>query len=506
MASQADKEKTKEILLKVGQHLKGTEGGSRFVVVRCANLEEVQTVAGLLPRAFPKIRWASVPVAIHGLEPSLEKAAEVASAGKAIPILYTLTGEDTDRCLDAGEAKVLEARAAELKLLSLPIVLVVLAPSVRVLVQNAPVLWEGKGGYLAWPSEPPEVLQQDDGAIGTPHLDDGEEPPPPEETRKVLEQLEGDSAADYLIAVSERYLQTGSLEQARMFLLRAVQIYSETANLKGMAMAYHLLGVEGEGRGDYDTAIEWFDQAIDNRRILDDQEGLSESFGHKGYSHYLKGEYERATRAFDEAIKIDEELGLKSRVSAGYRKIAMVMELKGDYHSAEELYNRSLVIEEELGNPKGMARVYHHLGRLKEESGSYDEAVTYHTSSVELKEQEGDTMGLATSNHQLGNLALKKGEFEEAIAFYEKALDQEREIGDRQGLARTGAQLGLAFRETGQIEKALYNLVKAYRLLQKLRSPLASEVLGKVEEIQDLVTVEVFNKILREASLSTSVQ
>ncbi len=506
MAAPADKEKTKEILLKVGQHLKGGDGGSRLVVVRCANLEEVQTVAGLLPRAFPKIRWASVPVAIHGLEPSLEKAVEVAKAGKAIPILYTLTGEDTDRCLDSADAVVLETRARELKLTSLPIVLVVLSPSVRVLVQHAPDLWNGKGGYLAWPSEPPELAEQGGEAEQAPYLEDGEEPPPPEETRKVLEQMEGDPAADYLVTVSERYLQVGQLEQARMFLLRSVQIYSETANLKGMASSYHLLGVEAEGRGDYDTAIEWFDQAIDNRRILDDQEGLSESFGHKGYSHYLKGEYDWATRAFDDAIKIDEELGLKSRVSAGYRKIAMVMELKRDLHSAEELYNRSLVMEEELGNPKGMARVYHHLGRLKEEAGDYDEAIAYHTSSVELKEQEGDSMGLATSNHQLGNLALKKGEFDEAIEFYQSAMQQEEEIGDRQGLARTGAQLGLAFRETGQIEKALYNLVKAYQLLQKLRSPLASEVLGKVEEIQDLVTADVFNKILREASLSTSVQ
>lgn len=506
MPTTVDKEKTREILLKVGQHLKGAEGGSRFVVLRCANLEEVQTAAGLLPRAFPKIRWASVPVAIHGLEPSLEKAAEVAGAGRAVPILYTLTGEDTDRCVGADDAKLLEKKAAELKLTSLPIVLVVLSPSVRVLVQNAPELWENKGGYLAWPTEPPEIGHVEEEAGRSPLLDDGEEPPPPEETRKVLEQLQGDSAADYLIAVSERYLQIGQLEQARMFLLRAVQIYSETASLKGMAQGYHLLGVEGEGRGDYDTAIEWFDQAIDNRRILDDQEGLSESFGHKGHSHYLKGEYDLATRAFDEAIKIDEELDLKSRASAGYRKIAMVMELKRDFHRAEELYNRSLVLEEELGNPKGMARVYHHLGRLKEEAGEYDEAIAYHTNSIELKEQEGDTMGLATSNHQLGNLALNKGEFEEAIEFYDRAMAQEKEVGDRQGLARTLAQLGLAYRETGQIEKALLNLVKAYQLLQKLRSPLASEVLGKVEEIQDLVTADVFNKILRDASLSTSVQ
>lgn len=503
MISEQLREAAKASLLKVGNCLRGSAGKSRLAVLRCANLEEFQTASAMLPRVFPRINWATINVAQHGVETAIRRAAELAQAGTSIPVVFMFPGEDTDGAMTQACAEHIELLCDDLGLPALPMVFAVLSPSIRVLVKEAPEFWGGKGEYVAWPNKPPEFEREEE-RQDAPLLNPDDEPPPPEETRKVLDQMHGEQAAEYLVNVSEMHLRSGNVEPARLFLLRSVQIYSQVADLKGMAKSYHLLGAAAQGRGDYDEAVEWFDQAIDNRRILNDERGLSDSFAAKGYAHYLRGEYDRAVRAFDDAMKLDQELNLTTRVSAGYRKMAMVFELKKDMRAAEQLYLKSLQMEEDEGNAAGKARVYHHLGRMKEEQKDFEQAMEYYSQSLALKEEAGDAGGIATSRHQLGNLCLLRGEFDDAITHYEEAIRLERETGDKQGMARSSAQLGLAYRETGQVEKALLQLLRSYQLLQRLRSPLSAEVLGKVEEIQDLVSADTFNKLLRDAATSTT--
>ncbi len=506
MSGDARKEAIKKLLASTGGILGGSGGANRLVVLRFPNVEEIQGSLKLFPRAFPRINWQGVPVRTGHLT-NLLRAATTMSDGpmRKVSVLYDFPGEVDDRIISTMAAEDLEAAAISGDLLGTSIIIAVLSPSVRILADKAPTLWTGKGGYFAWPTEV-HLPESDDSDSGHSPLDEPElsDTPTEEETRAVLADLKGREAADYLLRVARSHLDGGDSEQARLFLLRAVQIYSETANLEGMAAAYHLLGQGALQRGDHSTALEWFGQAIESFSIADDEPHMSESIAQKGYVHYLTGRYEAAVRDFNEALALDQKRGDKERESAGFRKIAMVLELLKRFPAAQELYEKSLAIEQELENLPGQARVYHHLGRLNEMQGNFDEAVELYHRSLELKEQEADRPGLATTYHQLGNLFLTRQDYEEALVHYAKATEVEKKIGDRQGRARTQAQMGLAYRELGQVEKALYHLVHAYQLFQRLRSPLAGEVLAKVEELQEMVPADTFNKILSEASATTA--
>ena len=508
MAEDVTKKKIKKVLADVGEVLAGRgTGGKKLVVLRCAKIEQTQTAIRLLPKAFPRIKWKGIAASSAPLKAVLQIAAEAGRSGKLVTVLYDFPGELDNRAMDDGVAEDLNDAAKSGGFLDVPVLLAICPGTVRVLAGKAPDLWKNKGGYFAWPSEVPEESDYEGRPPehNTAYDEDlGESPPEPEETKKVLESLVGEDAAEYLIKVSRTHLQGGDAEQARLFLLRAVQIFSESANLDGMASAYCLLGVGAQQRGDYDTALEWFEQGVDNLRILDDKGRLSEAIGQKGYVYYLRGQYESAVKAFQEGLAIDKELGLKDREAAGYRKIAMVLELTRKFAAAEDLYRKSLELEEARSNMGGVARVYHHLGRLMELQENFDGALEQYQLSLEIKEKENDHSGIATTYHQMGNLHLARCEFDEAVVLYQKALAVEKEQRDRQGLARTSAQLGLTYREQGRIEESLLYLMRAYQTFQKLRSPVASEVLAKVEEIQDLVPAETFNKILREASLSST--
>jgi len=507
------KDEIRAVLAKVGESLAGKASRSRLTLLRCGNMEQMQKAARLLPKAFPRIQWVVVQAHDTPVVKLVRDAVLAAEQGSVV-ILYGLPGEDVSREISLEAAQLLEVAVQKTRIVQLPVLLMIFPASVKVLAKSAPTLWKRKGGYHAWPTvvplpdqpaPPPEPVE----AVAPEEVPeiamDAEGKPDSEETRKVLESLEGDVAAAYLVKVSRTHMAAGDSEQARLFLLRAVQIFSQSANMAGMAEAYHLLGVGAQVRGDYDTALEWFDQAIDSLRVVDDKVNLSEAISQKGYVYYLRGQYEHAVKAFNEALEVDQALGMKDRISAGYRKIAMVLELGKNFKSAEELYQKSLELEQQRGSNPGIARVYHHLGRVREEQGDLDKALELYQQSLDLNTQGADKSGMATSHHQLGNLCLKKGDFEGAVQNYNLALEFEKDLGDRQSMARTSAQLGLAFRELGQVEQSLHSLVRAYQILQKLRSPVAAEVLSKVEELQELVSAEVFNRILREAAVTTGV-
>lgn len=500
------KKAIKKLLGETGSVLGGTAGANRLVVIRFPNVDEIESSLKLFPRAFPRINWQGVPVRTGHLNNLLRAATAMSDGPKhKVSVLYDFPGEVEERIMTVDAAQDLEVAVSGGELLKQAMVLAILSPSVRVLAEKAPTLWEGKGGYFAWPTEV-NLPEPDDEGAGHSPLDEPElgDTPTEEETRRVLADLKGKEAADYLVRVARSHLNGGDSEQARLFLLRAVQIYSESADLEGMAASYHLLGQGAVQRGDYETALEWFTQAIDSFSIADDDLHLSDSVAQKGYVHYLSGQYEAAVRDFNEALALDQKRGDRERESAGFRKIAMVLEVMKRFPAAQELHEKSLAIEQELENKAGQARVYHHLGRLHEMQGNFDEAITLYGQSLELKEEESDKTGLSTTYHQLGNLYLTRQEFQEALDHYSKAAAVEKRVGDRQGLARTQAQMGLAYRELGQVEEALFYLVSSYQLFQRLRSPLAGDVLAKVEELQELVPADTFNKILSEASATTS--
>ncbi len=505
-ADESYKEQVKELLAKIGKALAAL-GANRTVVLRCTHMEQAQQAFQLLSRAFPRSNWEAIVCTSRPFAKILEDVAAKSADEKAVFFLHSFPGEQESKGMTPVAAESLRA-CIESGLSRNPVVLAVAPGSVRVLADKAASFWKSKAGYFAWPTPVREAAPapQPEGPTPPPPVDASPLPdmPEPEETKKVLENFHGKEAADYLVRVARTHIERGDAEQARLFLLRATQLYSQEADLGGMATCYHWLGIGSQNRGDYDSALEWFDQAIDHFRIINDRDQLSQALAQKGYVFYLRSRFEPAVKAFNQALKLDQELNLTDRVSAGYRKIAMVLEMAGNLSAAEDLYVKSREIEEAAGNTIGVSRVLHHIGRLREAQGRADEALVTYQESLDMKRSANDRAGMAATLHQIGNLHMKRGELGEAISHYEQAQEIERAISDRPGLARTLAQIGLAYRDLGRIEDALSALVRSYQIFQKLRSPVASEVLSKVEELQDLVSAEVFNRILREASMSTS--
>ena len=484
----------KETLKRLGTALKeGASDRPELLVLRFHSPVDRERGLDMIGQAYGRIPWDKVDLSadrsgsyLHGLLTSKDRPLYL--------LLWNLPGEPRD---------IPDEFLASLKLglvdgagVGHRVVLCVLSSAVKIMADRIPETWGRKLGYMAWPLQPGVT----EAAIS---LDPDEESSEEssaldaKETRRLLGRLQQTDSAYYLVKVAKQKKTAGETENARLLLLRAVEIFYENSDIEGLARTYHMLGEIAAVRADHHAALEWIQQALENWRVADNPRGLSDTLAFKGILHYQTEQLDYAIKAFKEAMALDEGLGDQARLSAGYRRMAMVFEKNLELKRARELYEKSLVLEQGRNSSEGIARVYHHLGRLAELDEDWDEAEAQYRESLRLKEEIGDKPGMAASWHQLGNLHIKTRAFETAVECYEEALLLEVELNDGEGRARTLAQLGLARMELSDPEGALRDLVLAYNILQKLRSPLAGEVLSKLEELQELLTPETFNNIVR---------
>ena len=495
--SKADHWKTtvKETLKRLGTTLKeGASDQPGLLVVRFHTPVDRERGLGMIARAYGRIPWDKVDLSadhngsrLYGLLTSKDRPLYL--------LLWALPGEPRsipDEFLSSLELGLRDGAGTGHRA-----VLCVLSSAVKIMADRIPETWGGKLGYMAWPLQPGVT----EAAIG---LDPDEESGgesgnslDAKETRRLLGRLQQTDSAHYLMKVAKQKKTAGETENARLLLLRAVEIFYENSDIEGLARTYHMLGEIAAVRADHHAALEWIQQALENWRVADHPRGLSDTLAFKGILHYQTEQLGHALKAFEEAMALDESLGDQARLSAGYRRMAMVFEKNLELQRSRNLYEKSLELELSRDNTAGIARVYHHLGRLAELDKDWDEAEAQYRESLRLKEDFGDEAGMAATWHQLGNLYLKTRVFENAVECYEEALILEVKLDDGEGRARTLAQLGLARMELSEPEAALGDLVLAYNILQKLRSPLAGEVLSKLEELQELLPPETFNSIVR---------
>ena len=487
----------KAILRRLGAALKeGAPDAPGLVVMRFHSPLDREKGMDMIRRAYSRIPWEIVDLGSDRDGSRIHRDLTTVERSRYL-LLWGLPGEPRDipdEFLTSLEMSLREGAGQGHR-----VVLCVLSSAVKILADRIPATWDGKLGYLAWPLQPGVT----EAAIGVDMSEEdgdsspGGDPADEQETRRLLGRLEHTDSAQYLLRVAKNNMTAGDMENARLLLLRAVEIFYASSDLEGLARTFHLLGEIASVRADHHAALEWVGQALENWRVADNPRGLSETLSFKGFLHYQTEQLDHALGAFEEAMVIDEKLNDVLRLSAGYRRMAMVFEKNLEIQRARSLYEKSLEIEQVRENDEGIARVYHHLGRLAELDQDWVLAEEQYRASLSLKEDLGDEAGMAATRHQLGNLYIKREELDQAVENYEEALRLEVKIGDGEGQARTLAQLGLARIGLDLPEDALRDLIRAYNILQRLRSPLAGEVLSKLEELQELIPPETFNAIVR---------
>ena len=164
------------------------------------------------------------------------------------------------------------------------------------------------------------------------------------------------------------------------------------------ATAYNDRGVAYADKGEYDRAIQDYDQAI---RL---NPNYAFAYYHRGNAYANKGESDRAIQDYDQAIRLDPNSALfYTNRGAAYAN-------KGEHDRAIQDYDQAIRLD------PNYARAYNNRGNAYSRKGEYDRAIQDYDQAIRLNPN------YAYAYYHRGNAYANKGEHDRANQDYDQAI------------------------------------------------------------------------------------
>jgi predicted ATPase/class 3 adenylate cyclase len=248
------------------------------------------------------------------------------------------------------------------------------------------------------------------------------------EAQSLMSLATGDASTDaYLASLRANCLvHQGAFEEAEALAADLL----EAPSTSGLARAHclHALANSAHARGDLATARLHYDQALAERRSLDDALGC----------YY-------------------------SAISLGWLELQ-----RRDLESAARFIRESYVLCLRLGHLGGMLPVHAFAGDLAQERGSPEDAKESYLLALEVEEVARNPQHRASTLVKLGKLYAESGDLAAAISRLEEAAQHASAIGDRRLETAAGLALGAALRHAGRLGPARLELDSALARAREL--------------------------------------
>jgi tetratricopeptide (TPR) repeat protein len=299
------------------------------------------------------------------------------------------------------------------------------------------------------------------------------------EAREVSQQLLGildelvheSNRAAVLDTIAQIYFTLGDFDGAIQLYQQSLVTQEKLGDMHGMAQTFNSLGVMYVQKGEWDKATEFYRRSLAIEEQLGDVHGLAQTFGNLGAVYAQRGEWDKAIEFYQRSLAIKEQLGDVRGLAQTYNNLGLIYAGKGEWDKAIEFYQSSLATMEQLGDLHGMAQTYNNLGLVYADKGEWDKAIEFYQKALAIMERVGDSLGKSSALHNMAQIFVERGELDRAMQLYQQSLALKEQIGDLQGKSATLHQMAGIFVARGDLDRAMQ---------------LYQESLGTYERIGDL--------------------
>lgn len=266
-----------------------------------------------------------------------------------------------------------------------------------------------------------------------------------ETLKKEIIQCKNDTQRVNLLNTLAWNLKESNSDSSVLLSTNAKKI-SESINwTKGNARSEHQLGVFNYYKGDNNSALQHYMKAksLWNELITSNdftlsihaKSGIAKTLGNMGIIYQSIGKYDSAINYYNDALHINQELNDKAGMVRDQINIGTLYKDQSDFSKAIEFYYRALKLAQDLKLLEMQANILSNIGVLYENQQDHKRALDYLLSSFKMAEQLEMHKLIANNLGNLGNVYMAKGEYQRALIYHKKALLKAEEISDLVGMA-----------------------------------------------------------------------
>lgn len=239
----------------------------------------------------------------------------------------------------------------------------------------------------------------------------------------------------------------------------------EAGSLKNVYLKYQATGINNLGyianmRGNYDKAIEYYEQSLAIQRQISNTQGVAAVLYNLGDMYALRGNLHQALEYLHESLKLHEQLKDETGTAYVLNDLGWYYHVQGDDPNALLYLGKARDLREKLADTRGLANTYNNLGLICLEKHKLDDAHNYFSRAFDLMQKSGDKRGEALALNSLGAIYCNRKNYKPAIDHYQQAARIQEEMQDRGGWLTSmnniaDAMLQSAHGNKGKLQEAL---------------------------------------------------
>jgi predicted ATPase/tRNA A-37 threonylcarbamoyl transferase component Bud32 len=237
------------------------------------------------------------------------------------------------------------------------------------------------------------------------------------------------------LALHEKDLHRGEIQQAVNRLLRARELYSRLGNVIKVAETHLQLGEVFFSSGDYPSATRHFEQAMALSRELQDAELTAAANSSLAQVRFISGDYAGAVYLLKAAIGQFRRLKRSDQLAHTLNSLAVIYTCSGRLPEAHAVLERLVQGLKAMGLASDYANSAGNLGLIAFLMGNRLEAERLLRASARRYAEVGDPAGIAQANNNAAYLEIQSCRWAEAARHLEEARSAYRNLGNRVELA-----------------------------------------------------------------------
>ncbi|MFO7864747.1 MAG: tetratricopeptide repeat protein [Salinivirgaceae bacterium] len=302
-------------------------------------------------------------------------------------------------------------------------------------------------------------------------------------SQKRYELHKNDNNQKLLSAITQKakaYYFLSNLEQAESNAKEGLIVNKQIQNLEIEKALLNLLAATLKRRGEFDSALHYFDKALKIAQATRDTFGILSTYNNKANIHGDRGNYIKALDNYLLTLKTAEELKHEQAIAVTYNNIAVVYYTLNDYTETISYLLKSIEISKQNKDKHNIANTLNNIGELYLKQDSMASALHFYMDASKYIRQIKDRLLLTQNYHGKAMVYDKMHQPDSALHYHNRALKTAKELGAKQELAKAYIGMASHHQKKGNSTQASQYAQNAFDIAKDL---------GKVEIIRDAAEI-----------------
>jgi len=274
---------------------------------------------------------------------------------------------------------------------------------------------------------------------------------------------------------------------------------SKAGFTKGRLLANRLRGLAEEYSGNYEAAIAFYLQTLNDARTGKWIEYEIAALSDLAIAYSEVKQYEKAKDVYKQSLQLSLDRGEVSSIISGLGNLGAIYNQLDKPDSAQLFLEEGLRLSMQYNTSQSLSSIYNNLGNVFFKKKDYRKALNYFITNKVLHEGEGQETLLWTDYLNLGDVYIELGRMDSARFYCEEALRIAKLLNSRSKEANSYALLAKLNERLGRYREAYNFQQKWYQLDTALVNQETAASIAEMQERFNARDREKQNQLLQAA-------